>query len=470
MAPAAPPTCSPGVWCVVVTLVVADLSYRFVEAPVRRHGFAGSVARRCDRLRRVGPRGAPGSSGAVVLVLVGRPRRGRAHRSRPHVDRGAHRRRTRPSSRTPSSPGPATGPDAPSTTARAPAAPVPVAADWSMPRGSEIDAFGDSMVVGASHALRYYLPKVRMDARSNRRWTAAPALVEARGDSLRRAVVLAFGTNAGTDEKAVRAPSTPSAPTGWSSSSRCTGRFARVEQDNATLREVVAGPAQRPAGRLGRRPRGHERAAPARRHPPEPRGVAPVREDGARGVRRALHRPHREARHARGPAPALTRDGAVRVPRPCGDARRYLPIARVPPTRQRAPARAEDSTMSTTSGGTGAVPEIEDLRTRVAGTVVEPDCSYDEARRVWNGMIDVRPRAVVRARRGRRPRLPPHAERGRPSPSRWGEHRRARHGRGRHPRPRQPRDVGRPGRRLVTVGRATLVDVDVAPLGGRPSA
>ncbi|MFC6258062.1 FAD-linked oxidoreductase, partial [Kocuria oceani] len=41
---------------------------------------------------------------------------------------------------------------------------------------------------------------------------------------------------------------------------------------------------------------------------------------------------------------------------------------------------------------------LEALRTRLTGTLVEPDDPlYDEARRVWNGMIDVRPRAVARA-------------------------------------------------------------------------
>ena len=92
-----------------------------------------------------------------------------------------------------------------------------------MPKGSEIDAFGDSMMVGAIHAMRYYLPKVRVDAKSNRKWNEAPELVGARGDSLRRAVVLAFGTNAGTDEKRRSgAPWPRSARTGWSSSSPST--------------------------------------------------------------------------------------------------------------------------------------------------------------------------------------------------------------------------------------------------------
>jgi FAD/FMN-containing dehydrogenase len=43
-------------------------------------------------------------------------------------------------------------------------------------------------------------------------------------------------------------------------------------------------------------------------------------------------------------------------------------------------------------------PELDDLRTRVAGTVTgREDPGYDAARAVWNGMVDRRPWAVVRA-------------------------------------------------------------------------
>jgi FAD/FMN-containing dehydrogenase len=41
---------------------------------------------------------------------------------------------------------------------------------------------------------------------------------------------------------------------------------------------------------------------------------------------------------------------------------------------------------------------LRELRRHLAGQVIEPqDPLYDEARAVWNGMIDVRPRAVIRA-------------------------------------------------------------------------
>ena len=41
---------------------------------------------------------------------------------------------------------------------------------------------------------------------------------------------------------------------------------------------------------------------------------------------------------------------------------------------------------------------LQELRSRLAGELIQPeDPPYDEARAVWNGMIDLRPRAIIRA-------------------------------------------------------------------------
>ena len=203
VAPGGPTYLLTRLWCVVVTFVVADLSYRFVETPVRRHGFAGSARRATARLRGLGTRGARIVWSvvlvlvvALVAVLLTAPDRTSteeliaANEAELVAAAPSPAASARPRPRRPATDGTTT--------------PAAVPAVWTMPKGSEIDAFGDSMMVGAIHAMRYYLPKVRVDAKSNRKWSEAPALVGARGDSLRRAVVLAFGTNAGTDEKAIR--------------------------------------------------------------------------------------------------------------------------------------------------------------------------------------------------------------------------------------------------------------------------
>ncbi len=47
--------------------------------------------------------------------------------------------------------------------------------------------------------------------------------------------------------------------------------------------------------------------------------------------------------------------------------------------------------------GVGAMPEVEELRARFAGAVVAPgDASYDEVRRVHNGLVDKHPALIVR--------------------------------------------------------------------------
>ena len=60
--------------------------------------------------------------------------------------------------------------------------------------------------------------------------------------------------------------------------------------------------------------------------------------------------------------------------------------------------------MRTTSGGTVRVPreQVERLRKRLRGQLLMPgDAGYEEARRVWNGLIDRRPALIARCADGR---------------------------------------------------------------------
>ncbi len=228
------------VWCVVVTFVIADLSYRFVETPVRRHGFAGSARLATARLRRGGTRSARIIWSvvlvlvvALVAVLLTAPDRTSTEELITANEAELVGAAPSPAGSAPAASTPATRTDV--TPAAGPAA----TAVWTMPKGSEIDAFGDSMMVGSIHAIRYYLPKIRVDAKSNRKWNEAPALVGKRGDTLRRAVVLAFGTNAGTDEASIRRTLAAIGPNRMVVIVTEHGRFARVKTDNEKLREIV---------------------------------------------------------------------------------------------------------------------------------------------------------------------------------------------------------------------------------------
>ncbi len=220
------------VWCVVVTFVIADLSYRFIETPVRRHGFAGSARVATARLRRWGTRSARIVWSVVLVLVVALVAVLLTAPDRTSTEELISANEAELVGAAPS----------PAASTRATAkntVPTAVAALWTMPAGSEIDAFGDSMMVGSIHALRYYLPKIRVDARSNRKWHEAPALVGARGGTLRRAVVLAFGTNAGTDEASIRRTLAAIGPNRMVVIVTEHGRFARVQEDNAKLREIV---------------------------------------------------------------------------------------------------------------------------------------------------------------------------------------------------------------------------------------
>ncbi|MGL5930549.1 MAG: acyltransferase family protein, partial [Dermatophilaceae bacterium] len=203
-------------WAVVITLAAADLSYRFVELPVRRHGFTGAAARTAHRLRTLGSTGARGVVAAVVVLALGvvtvlltAPDRSSTEEL---ISAQEARLVATPEPIGPSPAGPPVGSgrgtagssSTPAPASSPPASPRPAVVDWSMPTGAEIDAIGDSMLVTSSEAMEHWMPGIRMDGRTYRRWSEASARVAARGAGLRRAVVLMLGTNHGTDEAAIR--------------------------------------------------------------------------------------------------------------------------------------------------------------------------------------------------------------------------------------------------------------------------
>lgn len=250
-------------WCVLVTVALADLSYRFVETPVRRYGFTGAGRRlrqRLDRLPRRGGRVVVAVGSALALttaaVVATAPdqsstaamlRTNEAAAAGPTALAGpvpatpasgtekeaagppATPRSSSASSSTPSS-------TASSATTRTTSA----SADYSMPSGKEISGFGDSIMVGSYHALTYYFPGIDLDARSNRRWSDGLREVRAAGSHVRRGVVLAYGTNAGVDERTVRAVLERLGRKRLVVLVNLHAPFSRIAADNATLARVAA--------------------------------------------------------------------------------------------------------------------------------------------------------------------------------------------------------------------------------------
>lgn len=191
-----------------VTLLVSAWSYRALETPIRKNGFRAffATARAALAAPVLLPKLAAG--GVVVLValtgvgLATAPEKSAAQAAieagQDIVDASA-----KAASAAPASAGraEATAPEE----ATAPSARAPVtdtAADFSVPTGEEITAIGDSLIVTSADGLRYYLPGINFEAKSNRQWKDAAGVIQSALDAgtVRRAVILDFGTNAGLED------------------------------------------------------------------------------------------------------------------------------------------------------------------------------------------------------------------------------------------------------------------------------
>lgn len=254
-----------------LTLALAAASHRFVESPVRRLGFRESTVRLREHLETLTPRSlrlvtatalvvtityaaalgtapartsteallaanaraAAGPAGAPAQAPVVVPASAIAETDSPAAVAS-------PAEATPQAEAAPPAEEAPSAELPPPPGTEEPEATFTMPTGAQIDAYGDSMLVGSLHALHYYFEGIRLDGRSNRRWSDGLAAVRARGADNRRAVVLAFGTNAGTDRAAVEQVLDLLGPRRMVVLVTEHGPFSRIEQDNAVLAEVAA--------------------------------------------------------------------------------------------------------------------------------------------------------------------------------------------------------------------------------------
>ncbi|GAA2476730.1 acyltransferase family protein [Terrabacter carboxydivorans] len=255
-APGTPSHLLTRLWCVLVTLALADLTFRFVETPFRTLGFRGVATALRRGLSILTLRGRRGLAAVVTVLAVGTtvivltaPDQSETARLLAANEAAADASATAAptAAATPGSATPTSVPAATTTRATAPTGASPsrsasgANASFTMPTGNEIDAYGDSIMVGSLQALQYYFPGIRIDAKSNRRWSDGLTEVSARGDGNRRAVILAFGTNAGVDEDRVKQVLDVLGPDRMVVLVNIMGPFARVDTDNATLELVARG-------------------------------------------------------------------------------------------------------------------------------------------------------------------------------------------------------------------------------------
>jgi peptidoglycan/LPS O-acetylase OafA/YrhL len=175
-----------GVIALAITVVAAGLSYRFIEQPIRRHGFRATARAVLDappRSRRaLGAAFAmllmTGLAGTSVAALVADPGRGEAQT---YIEAGQ---------------------DAIDDATTTPPATEDAAQD-AVTTGDEITAIGDSVMLAAAPALQEAYPGIAIDAAVSRSMYSAPAVVQAQksAGTLRPVVVIALGTNGPIDRR-----------------------------------------------------------------------------------------------------------------------------------------------------------------------------------------------------------------------------------------------------------------------------
>lgn len=171
-----------------ITIAAAWLSFRFVEAPIRRDGFRGVTRAWAVGWRR-SRQAAIASATALVLVVAGAAGTAVALVMQPETSSVEQRIQDGADAidRTPS---PAPEAD-PTETPADPAGPP------MQLQGDQITAIGDSVMLAAVPELQAAFPGIQIDATVSRQMSAAPTVIQALIDagSLRRVVVLALGTN-----------------------------------------------------------------------------------------------------------------------------------------------------------------------------------------------------------------------------------------------------------------------------------
>lgn len=165
----------PGAIAFLVCLPLADLSYRIIETPFRRKGIRATCASLKWSL------GVPVLAVTIAVCcaaaygIVNAPQKTELE-SQLELAAQQHKK-------------PAEKAD--------PFEPAPAEPDRKMPKGSDITAIGDSVMLASSLGLEELFPGIFVDGEVSRHYTAVPGIIDSmkQQGTLDRFVVLGFGTN-----------------------------------------------------------------------------------------------------------------------------------------------------------------------------------------------------------------------------------------------------------------------------------
>ena len=196
-----------GALTLVLSLVAAAASYRWVEMPIRRHGFVGSLRALGARLSGT-PQRRFGAVTAVVLGVLALGGTTAAVASAPTetaaeaaIEAGQAALEAAAATPTPT-PAPA------SESADGAAGEAAEVADEGPPpiTGDQITAVGDSVMLASAPALLARYPGIAIDAAVSRSMWSAPDILRdlAEQDALRSVVVIGLGTNGAISRESLR--------------------------------------------------------------------------------------------------------------------------------------------------------------------------------------------------------------------------------------------------------------------------
>lgn len=180
----------------VITGLICEASYRFVENPVRKAGIRPSIRKaRAALVTTAGKAGAGVVGLLVVTTAVGLLVAPAKSQTQIMIEEHEAAAAAQVS-------------DGSDTSALAddilpPPNHLSPTLDTSMPEWSEVTAIGDSMVVASATGLEAAMPGMNMHAKSNLKWSDALGVVNAGlgSDSIGRVVIIHFGTNAGIPDE-----------------------------------------------------------------------------------------------------------------------------------------------------------------------------------------------------------------------------------------------------------------------------